>query len=168
MLSWKFSPYWKLQIVIILPILSLTLIGCLSLTQEYYRLIGWYWEITRRQLWTLSCPINNYITVSYTDIPCWCSSIEKKVICLVGLSRGILASCEASIPESENISDASLFWANSTVFLLLCLGVCRLLLPSLSLRAERAAIQKTQDRSCTVQGWKLRLFLLKAWNIGKV
>ena len=34
------------------------LIGYLTLSQEYCKLIGWYWE-TIRPLWTLACPIQN-------------------------------------------------------------------------------------------------------------
>ena len=33
------------------------LIGCSTLSQEYYKLIGLYWRLMRRQLWTLTCPI---------------------------------------------------------------------------------------------------------------
>ena len=37
--------------------LSRNLIGCSRLGQEYCKLIGWYLKIMRRQLWTLTCPI---------------------------------------------------------------------------------------------------------------
>ena len=32
-------------------------IGCSTLSQEFCRLIGLYWRLMRRQLWTLTCPI---------------------------------------------------------------------------------------------------------------
>ena len=37
--------------------LSPNLIGCSALSQEYCKLIGWYWKIMRRQLWILPGPI---------------------------------------------------------------------------------------------------------------
>ena len=37
--------------------LSRNLIGGSTLSQEYCKLIGWYWKIMRRQLWTLTNPI---------------------------------------------------------------------------------------------------------------
>ena len=36
--------------------LSRNLIGCSIPSKEYCKLIGWYWKIVRRQLWTLTCP----------------------------------------------------------------------------------------------------------------
>ena len=39
--------------------LSRNLIGCSALSREYRKLIGWYWKIMRRKLWTLTCPIKN-------------------------------------------------------------------------------------------------------------
>ena len=37
--------------------LSRNLISCLILSQEYCKLIGWYWKIMWRQLWTWTCHI---------------------------------------------------------------------------------------------------------------
>ena len=51
--------------------LSRNLIGCSTLSQEYCKLIGWYWEKMRRQLWTLTCPIRFYVFNTW-----WC--IKKK------------------------------------------------------------------------------------------
>ena len=34
-----------------------TPLGCSTLSQECYRLIGWYCKMIRRKLWTLTCPI---------------------------------------------------------------------------------------------------------------
>ena len=38
-------------------LLSQFMIGCSLLSQEYYKLISWYWIIWRSQLYTLTCPI---------------------------------------------------------------------------------------------------------------
>ena len=47
-------------------ILSQNLIGCLTLSQGYCKLIGCLWKIMRRQLWTLICPIVQEIPVLST------------------------------------------------------------------------------------------------------
>ena len=39
--------------------LSRNLIGCTILSQEYCKLIGWYWKIMGWQLSTLTCPFEN-------------------------------------------------------------------------------------------------------------
>ena len=44
--------------------LSPNLIGCSTLSQEYCKLISWYWNIMRRQLWTLTCPIGKPLSRS--------------------------------------------------------------------------------------------------------
>ena len=43
------------------------LIGCSKLSQEYCRLIGWYWKIIRKQLCTLTCPIRSQVLMSMAD-----------------------------------------------------------------------------------------------------
>ena len=46
--------------------LSRNLNGCSTLSQEYCKLIGWYWKIMRRHLWTLTCPIVSHVKYKIT------------------------------------------------------------------------------------------------------
>ena len=45
--------------------LSRNLIDCSTLSQEYCKLIGWYWKIMKRQLWTLTYPIPKFLLQLY-------------------------------------------------------------------------------------------------------
>ena len=63
------------------------LIGCLPLSYEYCKLIGGYWEILRRQLWTLICPIAIVIILSnvsnYTCIYLYLCPMDGSQKCLL-------------------------------------------------------------------------------------
>ena len=58
MFTWEFSlMYWKFPIKLCLSNTQSTLFGCSTLCQKYCKLIGWYWEIMRSELWTVACLI---------------------------------------------------------------------------------------------------------------
>ena len=58
-----------------LKTLSQNLLCCSTLGLEYWKLIGWYWKIMRRQSWSLTCPIvlmNNWpLTNPGPALWCW-------------------------------------------------------------------------------------------------
>ena len=63
--------------------------------QEYCKLIGWYWKIMRRQLWTLACPIV-YLAGRFVVVRFW---VRTKFFMMrvawppVPLSSPVISSC---------------------------------------------------------------------------
>ena len=62
--------------------LSWNLIGCSTLSQEYCKLIGWYWKIMRRQFWTLKCPIIHTACISELSVSTVAHSAKSVLLSL--------------------------------------------------------------------------------------
>ena len=93
------------------------LIGCSTLSQEYCKLIGLYWKSMRRQLWTLTCPIDpNYHWLSCrTSYVVYLNELKLSwlidVTCISPVSeKGRLRSLSSSVSDHSSLSVFTIPW----------------------------------------------------------